>query len=98
VPPSGKAADGAAVKHRWNHCVCIDCGAKRDEGHVLSPLGGGPPSCRCTICGEEAHDWHACECYRCGRDRHTWQSYGSDGMYLGRRCTTCGEDQPRTRD
>lgn len=37
--------------HDWNGCTCRKCGARRKTGHIAGD------DCRCTVCGETAHDW-----------------------------------------
>ena len=67
--------------HRYEHCKCTRCGARRDAEHVWN-------GCKCTICGktrDESHRWNGCVCTICGltRDKeHNWD---------GCKCTICGK-------
>ena len=67
--------------HRYEHCKCTRCGARRDTDHVWN-------GCKCTVCGkvrDESHRWNGCKCTVCGAIRdegHRWD---------GCKCPVCGK-------
>jgi len=54
-------------EHKWNGCVCAECGEMRNEGHVI---GGGDVPCACKTCNRIFHDFVLIEerwvCSKCG--------------------------------
>ena len=74
--------------HKWNGCICQNCGAARDEGHDWDKCNG-----RCRKCGKECpveHEWKGCRCLRCNAQRdegHEW---------LDSICRWCGKNRPGT--
>ncbi len=79
--------------HKWNGCVCVRCGERRDEGHSYQldaerSARSGQCVVVCSICGaskSHPHEWSGCTCLRCGARRdeeHLWQ---------GCRCAACGK-------
>jgi hypothetical protein len=74
--------------HKWNGCICKNCGITRDEEHVWN-------GCKCSKCSKtrnDQHDWSMdCEkCVKCGtirENQHNWKAS---------KCTKCGILRKRT--
>lgn len=73
--------------HTWDHCVCSECGKKRDEQHVLAD------DCeKCSKCGiviENQHNWtRDCKkCSKCGKTREVEHIWTKDCE----KCAKCSE-------
>jgi hypothetical protein len=77
-------------------CICMVCGRVVNKNHTFD----SPTSCRCIKCGHYYHVLENCHCIRCGTVEHSWASMGNSeiGVYMGERCTVCGETKYWERD
>jgi hypothetical protein len=59
--------------HKWNNCICINCGKSRDENHNFRPVENKCIQI-CSYCHKEIpseHKWEGCKCINCGETRNT---------------------------